>query len=322
MTPVTNAAEASRTSEVGERARSSGHDVLSYPYHHVDVFTERALVGNPLAVFTAPGGLSDREMQAIALELNLAETVFVFPPVTEGSVARLRIFTPRRELTFAGHPTVGAVATILGDRPDLGNAFHVDEGVGPVPIRVEQRDGRPPLVWLTTPPVEFGERVDRAQAAKTLGLDVDDVLADATPAYASAGSPFLFVGVRSVDAVDRAAYAGGMPTEACPSAIGVFVFTPNHARPEAEHAVYARMFAPWSGIPEDPATGGATGPLAAYLLREGLLPSQGDLRLISEQGTRMGRRSLLHVRISANAADRVIEIGGCAVPFSRGTLTL
>ncbi len=295
----------------------------SFAFEHVDVFTERVFEGNPLAVFSEPSGLSGDEMQAIALELNLAETVFVLPPVTPGSLARLRIFTPRRELTFAGHPTVGAVATMVAKRPDTPRAFTVDEGVGPVPIRVERRDGAPPRIWLTTPPVQLGAPVERREAARILGLDVAD-LAEAAPRYASAGSPFLFVALRDAAAVDRAAYAAGtMPTDACPGAVGVFLFTRAHVHPDAPHAVYARMFAPWSGIPEDPATGSAAGPLAAYLMRENMLPFDAELHLVSEQGTRMGRRSIVHVRVAREGTKPpVIEVGGSAVPVLRGVLTI
>jgi len=296
----------------------------SFAFEHVDVFTERIFEGNPLAVFTEPGDLSDVEMQAIALELNLAETVFVLPPQSRGAIARLRIFTPRRELPFAGHPTVGAVATIVAQRSDVPDAFAVDEGVGPVPIRVERRDGAPPLIWLTTPRVELGPTIAADDAAAILGLARSDVLDDMPPRYASAGSPFLFVALRDRDAVDRAAFAAGtLPAPARPDVVGVFFFTPAHERPEAPHAVYARMFAPWSGILEDPATGGATGPLAACMLHAGLLPRDEDVRLVSEQGTRMGRRSILHVRITGAGGEApVIEIGGSAVPALRGTLTI
>ncbi len=296
----------------------------SFAFHHVDVFTERMFEGNQLAVFTEPGDLSDAEMQAIALEMNFAETVFVLPAVRDGSLARLRIFTPRRELAFAGHPTIGAVATLIADRGEIRESFTVDQGVGPVPIRVERRTGAPALVWLTTPRVELGATVSAGDAAATLGLGPDELLRGTMPRYASAGSAFLFVALRDVDAVDRAAYVPGtMPTSACREAVGVFLFTPSHARDEAPHAVYARMFAPWSGIPEDPATGSATGPLAAYMRHAGLLPADGDLRLVSEQGARMGRRSILHVRISAHANDEPrIEVGGATMPVARGMLTI
>ncbi len=295
----------------------------SFAFEHVDVFTERIFEGNPLAVFTEPGDLSEREMQAIALELNLAETVFVLPPVSRGSLARLRIFTPRRELPFAGHPTVGTVAALVAQRPRIADAFTLDEGVGPVPIRIERRGDALPLIWLTTPRVEFGAAIGADEAAAILGLDARDVLDAMPPCYASAGSPFLFVALRDRGAVDRAAFAAGtLPAQSQPDVIGVFLFTPAHERPEAPHAVYARMFAPWSGILEDPATGGATGPLAACLLRAGMLPVGEDVRLVSEQGTRMGRRSILHVRVTRHDGEPVIEVGGSAVPALRGTLTI
>ena len=296
----------------------------TFPYHHVDVFTDRVLEGNPLAVFTEPGDLSNAEMQAIALEMNLAETVFIFPPVSSGSLAQLRIFTPRRELAFAGHPTIGAVAMLLAMRGDAHEHFTVDEGVGPVPIRVERLPSGQNRIWLTTPPVTFGAEVARDRAAQMLGIAESDVYADAVPRYASAGSPFLFIPLRDVDAVDRASFAvGTLPAPECPDVVGVFFFTPRHTLDAAPHAVYSRMFAPWSGISEDPATGGATGPLAAYMLRERMLNASEDLSLISEQGTQMGRRSFLHVRVThVDGTSPSIEVGGSIAPFSVGTVTL
>jgi trans-2,3-dihydro-3-hydroxyanthranilate isomerase len=277
----------------------------TYHYQVVDVFTERPLEGNPLAVFLDGNGLDDQTMQRIAQEMNLSETVFLLPATQSGCAARLRIFTPRYELAFAGHPTVGAAFVLLknGIVPRESEHFVLEEKVGPVPIRIER--GERPLIWLTTPPIESGPTFDRELCASVLGLTNDDLL-DCEPQIVSAGNPFLFVAVKSKDRVDRTwleASSVMRLKNANSQMNGIFVFAPT-----AEGA-YSRMFAPEHGIAEDPATGSATGPLAAYMMRHSLVPPVHPTRFVSEQGTKMGRRSLLHVQIHRERGD-TIEVGG------------
>lgn len=291
----------------------------SYAYKVVDVFTETPFEGNPLAVFPDAGGLSDSEMQAVAGELNLSETSFVFPAGREGAAAALRIFTPRTEVPFAGHPTIGTAFALcrLGRIPADAAGFVLDERVGPVPVRLEST--APFRAWLRTPPIDFGPTYDAAACAAALGLAGDDLLDGAPVQTVSAGNPFLFVPLRTEAAVDRASLASGAIERAAPgvAANGVFVFTP---RPGG---AYSRMFAPMAGIVEDPATGSATGPLAAYLVAYGLCERREGLRLLSEQGVKMGRRSHVHAIIHLEGdALGSIEIGGSAVEVISGTVTL
>jgi trans-2,3-dihydro-3-hydroxyanthranilate isomerase len=283
----------------------------SYRYQVVDVFTERPLEGNALAVFLDGSGLDDQTMQRIAQELNLSETVFLLPPTRSGYAARLRIFTPRSELAFAGHPTVGTAFVLFqnGVVPSDNERFVLEEKVGPVPIRVER--GERPLIWLTTPPIKNGPIFDRELCARILGLTTGDMLA-CEPQLVSAGNPFLFVAVESKDVVDRAwLEMGGVTrlknTNSQPN--GVFVFAPT---PEG---AYSRMFAPELGVVEDPATGSATGPLAAYMVRHHLVPQAHPTRFVSEQGTKMGRRSILHVQIHRKQGVNTIEVGGYVTPL-------
>lgn len=286
-------------------------------YHVVDVFTERVLEGNALAVFPQGTEFADDVMQKIARELNLSETVFVLPSTRSDCAARLRIFTPFYELMFAGHPTVGTSFVLLAEGivPPGTERFLLEEGVGPVPVRVES--GARPLIWLTTPPIEYGPVFDRDAAAEALGLAVNELL-DIPPQLVSAGNPFIFVALRNREAVDRAALdKTGMRkfnTQHL-AASGVFVFAPT------TEGAYSRMFAPDHGIIEDPATGSATGPLAAYMLRHNLVSGADGRRFISEQGTKMGRRSILHVRLEGQNGEHAIEVGGCVTPFASGVLT-
>jgi trans-2,3-dihydro-3-hydroxyanthranilate isomerase len=287
-------------------------------YRVVDVFTKNALEGNPLAVFPDAAGIEEPLLQKIARELNLSETVFVLPATRPGCAAKIRIFTPGKELIFAGHPTVGAAYVLLDENliPRDTQHFVLEEGVGPVAVRVEPGDR--PLIWLRTPAIEHGATYDRAACATALGLQPDDLL-PVDPQFVSAGNPTIFVALKNPEAVDRASLDlrglhSIMGAKAQPTCIFVIAPTPTGA--------YSRMFAPEFGIVEDPATGSATGPLASFMLRHGLVPSAAGDRFISEQGTKMGRRSLLHVQIVREHDAVHFDVGGYVTPLIEATMTL
>ncbi len=288
----------------------------TYQYRVVDVFTESPFEGNPLAVFPHALGLDDAAMQKIAQELNLSETVFVFPATRNGFAARIRIFTPTREMDFAGHPTVGASFVLLDDEivPKQSERFVLEENIGPVPIHVEQ--GVRPLIWLTTPAIEAGPTLDRRLCAEALGLAPED-LADAAPQRLSAGNPTVFVALKDKETVDRAWLdMSGMKTIKAthPEPVCVFVFA---ATPQG---AYSRMFAPEYGIVEDPATGSSTGPLAAYMVQHNLVSGRAGTRFVSEQGTKMGRCSILHVHIRGERGADGIDVGGYVTPLVRADM--
>lgn len=290
----------------------------SHRYRVVDVFTQQPLEGNALAVFPDATGLDEVTMQKIAKELNLSETTFVTPATRADCAARVRIFTPTQEMLFAGHPTIGTSFVLLeeGIVPKDREHFVLEEKVGPVPIRIEQ--GERPLIWLTTPPISNGRTFDRKLCAEALGLEESDLL-EVTPQLLSAGNPTAFIALKSKEAVDRAwldlqgarVFKEGEKVPVC-----VFVFTPT---PEG---AYSRMFAPEHGVIEDPATGSSTGPLAVFMLRHNLLAESAGTRFISEQGTKMGRRSLLHVQLHGEQGADGIEIGGYVSPFAEATMRL
>ena len=289
---------------------------MQHRYRVVDVFTDTALEGNPLAVFPDSNGIDSNTMQRIARELNLSETVFIGPASRNDCVASFRIFTPARELKFAGHPTVGGSFALLAEgRVANGiEQFQVEEKVGAVPIRIEP--GQPPMIWLTTPPIQFRQTFDREACAQVFGLRADDLLPP-SPQIVDAGNPMLFVPLESKELVDRctvdtARLQALHPDRSTP--VGLFVFTPTSS------GAYSRMFAPDLGVVEDPATGSATGPLAAYMKHHDLLPATNNGRFVSEQGTKMGRRSLLYFDL-ANA-DSGIPVGGHVVPIIDAVMTL
>jgi len=280
-----------------------------YRYRLVDVFTTEPFEGNPLAVFIDAHGLDDRAMQLIARELNLSETTFCFPATRSDCVAQVRIFTPTKELMFAGHPTIGTSFVLLDEGLVPGNTsnFALEEKIGPVPIRVDL--GVRPLIWLRTPTITYGPTRGRATCAAALGLRVDDLL-DIAPQFVSAGVPMLFIPLKDPSVVDRAhpeRLAALKDDMVDPFGVFLFASTPTGA--------YSRMFAPDLGMPEDAATGSATGPLASFMTRHGLLTRS---RMTSEQGTKMGRRSILHVIIDGGA----IDVGGNVASVATGQLTL
>jgi trans-2,3-dihydro-3-hydroxyanthranilate isomerase len=303
---------------------------MNLRYSTLDVFTDRPFGGNPLAVFCDQPGLPDALMQKIAREFNLSETVFIVPPRDTRALRMLRIFTPTRELPFAGHPTIGAVHTIVenGIAKIDGSVgeFAVECQLGLVPIKVQRRAQAPPFLQLTTsrlPELGTAPVPTRAQLAKLISLNESDVLTERDFAQAwSCGVPFLFIPVRDRAALARAApdTAAWNPTLNGAAASQVFVFCRD---PElADSDLRARMFAPEFGIMEDPATGVAAAAFAGYLATREARQT-GTLRWIVEQGFEMGRPSLLHVEADV-AEGRVVavRVGGTAVRMSEGTLSV
>ena len=290
----------------------------SYRYTVVDVFTTEPLVGNPLAVFPDAQEIDERTMQKIARELNLAETAFVLPATRKDCAARVRIFTPAKEMTFAGHPTIGTAFVLLEEKAVQRSSteFNLEEEVGPVPLRIEL--GQRPLIWLRMPPVRPGKCYDSSVCADTLGLEPQDLL-PMEPQMLSAGNPTVVVAAIDKDAVDRAwlDLAGAKTLRGAESEpFCVFLFAPTPV------GAYSRMFAPEYGIPEDPASGSCVGPLAVFMMRHGLVSPAGDTRFVCEQGTKMGRRSLLHVDVQGKEAADGIYVGGQVTPIVEAVMTL
>ena len=299
----------------------------AYRFVQVDVFTDRVFGGNPLAVFLDARGLDDALMQQIAREMNLSETVFLSPPSRADGAAALRIFTPTREIPFAGHPTIGTawVLATHGLAPKGEARFVLEERIGPVPVELEGDPARPDFIWMTHPEVAFDPPLENRDAmARALGLEAADLWPGAPIQPGSTGNTFLFVPLRDRATVDRAALDVRAFLDAMGDRphIGVFVFAPD---PDpAAGRVYSRMFAPHtSGVPEDPATGSASGPLGAYLVRQGLVQKAAEVRIVSEQGTKMGRQIFVHIRLDMSGETITrIRVGGSAVPVLEGELRL
>lgn len=286
---------------------------MRYRFLTCDVFTDRRFGGNQLAVLPDAEGLSTGQMQAIAGEFNHSETTFVLPPANPDSLARLRIFTPKAEIPFAGHPTVGTALALvwLGLAPESG-AIVLEELAGPVRVRLS-----PGTAELTAPSAaEHGPALPLAPLAAALGLHRGDLLDQSgLPCLASAGTDFLFVELASRTALARARIAGDPPEL---GGRGVFLFTRNEV--DSGFDLHARMFAPAFGITEDPATGSAAAALAGFLAgRPGL--GDGWHGWSIAQGIEMGRPSRIEAR-ARREDGRVTEIrvGGQAVPVAEGTI--
>ena len=257
-------------------------------------------------------------MQKIAAELRLTETAFALPATRGDCAARLRIFTPAKELPFAGHPTVGAAFVLLKEEiVARGTAgFLLEEQIGPVALRIER--GEQPLIWLQTPPIHEGRYLDGSLCARALGLEPHDLL-EVSPQLLSAGNPTVIVAVKDRPAVDRARLdLAGLRSlkDTENESFFVFLFAPTR------EGAYSRMFAPEYGVPEDPATGSSTGPLAVFMMRRGLVSNAAGTRFVSEQGTKMGRRSLLHVEIQGDSGIGGIHVGGHVTPIIEAVMTL
>ena len=301
---------------------------MKLAYHRLDVFAERVFAGNPLAVVEAAERLDAAQMQAIAREFNLSETVFLLPPRDPIHTARLRIFTPATELPFAGHPTIGAACLIASLRaPDmLGGAplrLVLEEEVGPVVCEVTRRNGIL-RAQLAAPrlPVLAGSPGEDAAIAQALGLAPRDIGFDAhRPVIASAGLPFAFIPVSGLDALrralpDYAAFASAFALERP----AVCLYARETENP-ANH-VQARVFIPGLGAHEDPATGSAAAAFAAVALHFER-PEDGEHVLAIEQGHSMGRPSLivLTMQVEKGALAQVC-VGGASVIVGQGSMTI
>jgi trans-2,3-dihydro-3-hydroxyanthranilate isomerase len=289
-------------------------------YHLVDVFTDRQFGGNPLAVFTDGRGLSTETMQSIAKEMNLSETTFVLPAEDDANNFRVRIFTPGTELPMAGHPTVGTTHVLARERMietsgrenvEGTTTIRLEEVVGTIPVEIIWKDGAADFIEMSQPPPTFGAKIEDAPAiAEMLSLDPSQIDRRFPVQVVSCGVPFLFVPLASLDAARRARprldlldkVLQGFPPE-------VFVFTT-----ETEFdgsGVHSRMFAPGLGITEDPATGGASGPLGCYLVRHNVVASRTELDITSEQGIEMGRPSFIRIRVQHDGEKITrVRVGG------------
>lgn len=296
----------------------------------LDVFTSSAFGGNQLAVFPDASGIPEDALIRITREFNFAEVTFCYPPKNAAHTKRVRIFTPAREIPFAGHPTVGTAIALA----ELGLAgapggesmkLVLEEGVGPIPVTVRRQAGAPAFAQFSTAKLaETGPATPGPGALATvLSIAAGDVLtAPTAPENVSCGLPFLLVPLRSVDAVSRSRVQMDKWEATLKSAWApdIFLFAKDPAGGDAHY--HARMFGPGVNVPEDPATGSANACLAGYLAARAL-QKDGTLRWTVDQGVEMGRPSRIEIEADkSGGAVTAIRVGGSAVMVTEGSLSL
>ncbi|MEU4779830.1 PhzF family phenazine biosynthesis protein [Micromonospora sp. NPDC023633] len=277
-------------------------------YEIVDVFTDRPFAGNPLAVVFGAEGLATEQMQALALEFNLSETVFVLPPTQVGATYRARIFTPAEELPFAGHPSVGAAVT-ASRRGMFGVGQVMQEcGAGVLPVEVTATGAT-----LTGGVPTLGPELDPEPLLEMAGLTADDHVGPA-PRVAGCGLEFPYLPVRP-DAVARARVNAAAAQRYGVEHVSVFSWD------AAAQTAHARVFVPGLGVPEDPATGSAALGLGVWLVASGLLPADGRAEYTVHQGIEINRPSVLACTVTAAEGQAVgATVAGQVMPVARGEI--
>ena len=332
--------------------------MTSYRFTQLDVFTEEPFAGNSLAVFPEAEGLTDGQMMKIAREMNLSETVFVLKPGEEQTansnqqtaepadavetgkatnpavLRRLRIFTPMREIPFAGHPIVGTWNLLAREGivplPEDGNGWtriHHEVGIGVLPVEIEFAGGAPVQVVMTQGKPLMGDvmedRGEQEDLARALGLAIEDLDENLPIQVISTGLPFLAVPIRSLADLGRCRVNSSLLAEIyqCAGATGCSAFSRETIEIGAARA-HTRMFAPGDNIPEDPATGSAGGALGAYLVHHGaqnVEPADGKYSFVIEQGDFIHRPSRINIEIKGKPGEVTgVRVGGPSVVVARG----
>jgi trans-2,3-dihydro-3-hydroxyanthranilate isomerase len=296
----------------------------------VDVFTETPFCGNPLAVILEGQGLTSGQMQAVAREMNLSETAFILPSTDATAHAKVRIFTPRLELPFAGHPVVGTSYVLATEglipRREGGFELRLESGVGVLPVEIACANGIVTQVTMTQRAPQFLAvlpSADVEQLARGLGLDPQDILGTGLPAQlVSTGLPQIMVPVRSLAAVQAIKLELGHLYTVCEryDTHSIYAFTRETVTSGAH--VHSRLFAPLAGVFEDPATGSASGALGAYLVHH--RAAGGDapvVRLENEQGYELGRPSRICIEVARDRSTIArVRVGGRVIKVIDGAV--
>jgi len=302
----------------------------SLKFYQADVFTAQPFGGNPVAIFPEAQGLTDDQLQQIAREMNLSETVFVFPPSDPAAVVRLRIFTPTQEIPFAGHPVVGTMHVLaqLGMITTTEPITRVVQecNIGCFPVDLLTRNGQVMRVVMTQPAPQFLERIDDTEdlykVAAALGIPKHTITDTKwSLEVVSTGLPVLIVPVRTLTAVRSINPDPSAIVDLCGrfGANGIMAFTTVTVEPFSN--VHARMFAPAIGIPEDPATGSASGALGAYLVQNKIVNVEPKTEIVIEQGYEVDRPSRILVQVELHGdAIETVKVGGQCVMVVEGML--
>jgi trans-2,3-dihydro-3-hydroxyanthranilate isomerase len=293
---------------------------MTHPFHIVDVFAEHPYSGNPLAVVLGSESLDDETMQRIAAEMNFSETTFVASSPQDDGGYPVRIYTPAREIAFAGHPILGT-AWVLRQHVAPGQAgpVRLNLAVGQVPVTFEADADGEVVAWFAAPPAELGGVCDRAAMAAALGLSVDDLAEEGPVQQVGAGTRAMIVPLRSLAALHRARLDLGAYAPLLAQGFPPLTYLFCRQTLDPRNDLSARFFFEAHGVREDPATGNGAAFLGAYLLEHGLL-GPGDLSLRIEQGHAVRRPSLVQVRATQAGGTRQVSVGGRNIAVARGEL--
>ena len=299
-----------------------------YRFVQVDVFTRDIFGGNPLAVYLNAEGLNREEMQRIAREMNLSETAFVLTPSSREADFRVRIFTPQREIPFAGHPVIGT-CFVLGDQGRIGpkegkRVTRMELGLGVFPVEVVFLGGEPVSVKMEQRSPEFlGTYVEVELLARLLSLPLEKLDMLKGPAeVVSTGLPFLIIPLTSQRALSQAKINPSI-LETVTQELDTSLVAPFTMEGMGGNRIRARVFAPFHGVPEDPATGSAAGCFAAYLVKHGLIKEEPITTVEIEQGMEMRRPSLIQVELALRGGTiERVWVAGNVVRVLEGTIRL
>jgi len=287
-------------------------------FYIVDVFAEERYAGNQLAVFSDAGALSDAEMQRIAREMNFSETTFILSRERRSGGYDVRIFTPQKEVPFAGHPTLGTAYII--QREIIGEPVEkvvLNLGVGGIPVTFGYRGDEIDNLWMRQIEPTFGDVLDSGRASQALGLDEGEVDGRFPIEEVSTGLPFIIVPLKTLDSLKRVRVVRDRYFDLIEGrrAKAILAFCPETYRGEDD--LCARVFADYYGVPEDPATGSANGCLAAYLVKHRYF-GRSRINVRVEQGYEIGRPSLLLLRAEDKRGKIDVSVGGKVIAVAKG----
>ncbi len=306
-----------------------------YRFLEVDVFTKKRFGGNQLAVYVDGQSINDDTMQQIAQEMNFSETTFVLPSDSTEADWKVRIFTPTRELPFAGHPTLGTAYVLaqegMIDLKEPHTDINLELGVGIIPVKLEVSNKIIGFIQMGQPLPTFGPTYDNiGKVAEALSIDVHEIEATGLPVeVVSCGLPYLIVPINSLHAIETMKPSLSLIEEihAEIGRVGIFVFSKEllpsipQGQEDSDLHVQSRMFFMGHGLREDPATGSANGPLGCYLAKNGVVEPKPNIKIISEQAYQMKRPSTVYIDIGMDRNEIVdVRVGGHVVSVAEGTL--
>ena len=290
--------------------------ILETPFYQVDVFSNNLFEGNPLAVFLRGEDFKEAQLQQVAREMNLSETTFVFPPSTPEADFDVRIFTPEKEIPFAGHPTLGTayVLSYAGLIPSTQKQIKMNFKAGLITVNLEEND----QIFMTQPPGKILQTFPAIEKiANTLGLNVNNIQENLPIQSASTGFPALLVPINSLRAMQRINLNLSLLKEVLDEAEVDMIYPFTHETITFGNSIHARGFAPFIGIPEDPATGSVAGALGHYLNDKKVEENE----FLIEQGFEMKRPGHIFVKINNTEGNKnIICVGGKVKPVLKGFL--